>query len=115
MLFGVLPCREPTFPDLMRVRACSRNRPGQFALNQPAHGRRVPQVASPVLGGVSPDEDCDPSPSLLMMVLVGGRDRSLAEFRELARAAGLDVQTAGRQPSGRLVIECSPTSEELYL
>ena len=89
--------------------------PGQFALNQPAHGRRVPQVASPVLGGVSPDEDCDPSPSLLMMVLVGGRDRSLAEFRELARAAGLDVQTAGRQPSGRLVIECRPTSEELYV
>ena len=50
-----------------------------------------------------------------MMVLVGGRDRSLAEFRELARAAGLDVQAAGRQPSGRLVIECRPTSEELYL
>src|SRR5208283_3176089 len=62
-----------------------------------------------VLGGVSPDEDRGPSPSLLMMVLVGGRDRSLAEFRELARAAGLEVQAAGRQPSGRFVIECRPT------
>jgi len=62
-----------------------------------------------VLGGVSPDEDGGPSPSLLMMVLVGGRDRSLAEFRELARAAGLEVQAAGRQPSGRFAIECRPT------
>ena len=82
--------------------------------------RRCAAAARPagrivVLGGVSPDEDCDPSPELLMMVLVGGRDRSLAEFRELARAAGLEVQAAGRQPSGRLVIECRPTSEELYL
>jgi SAM-dependent methyltransferase len=61
-----------------------------------------------VLGGVSPDEDKVPSPELLMLVLVGGRNRSLAEFRELARAAGLDVQAAGRQPSGRPVIECRP-------
>ena len=78
--------------------------------------RRCAEAARPagriaVLGGVSPDEDCGPSLSLLqMMVLVGGRDWSLAEFRELARAAGLDVQAAGRQPSGRLVIECRPTS-----
>ena len=77
--------------------------------------RRCAEAARPagriaVLGGVSPDEDRGPSPSLLMMVLVGGRDRSLAEFRELARAAGLDVQAAGRQPSGRLVIECRPIS-----
>ena len=63
-----------------------------------------------VLGGASPDEDCAPSPELLMMVLVAGRDRSLAEFRELARAAGLEVEAAGRQPSGRIVIECRPTS-----
>jgi 2,7-dihydroxy-5-methyl-1-naphthoate 7-O-methyltransferase len=62
-----------------------------------------------VLGGVSPDEDCGPSPSLLMMVLVGGKDRTLAEFRELARAAGLEVEAAGRQPSGRFVVQCRPT------
>ena len=46
--------------------------------------------------------------ALLMMVLVGGKDRSLADFRELARAAGLEVQAAGRQPSGRFVVECRP-------
>ena len=62
-----------------------------------------------ILNGVSPDESGDPSPALLMMVLVGGRERSLAEFRELARAAGLEVEAAERQPSGRFVVECRPT------
>ena len=61
-----------------------------------------------ILSGVSPDEGGGPSPALLMMVLVGGKDRSLADFRELARAAGLEVQAAGRQPSGRFVVECRP-------
>jgi hypothetical protein len=63
-----------------------------------------------VLGGVSPDGDRSPSPELLMMVLVGGKSRSLSEFRELCRAAGLDVMATGRQPSGRFVVECRPTA-----
>jgi len=46
-----------------------------------------------------------------MMVLVGGKERSLVEFRELARAAGLDVRAAGRQPSGRFVVECQTSLE----
>jgi SAM-dependent methyltransferase len=76
--------------------------------------RRCAEAARPagrivVLGGVVPDEGYAPSPALLMMVLVGGRDRSLVEFRDLARAAGLEVQAAQRQPSGRFVIECRPT------
>jgi 2,7-dihydroxy-5-methyl-1-naphthoate 7-O-methyltransferase len=62
-----------------------------------------------VLGGVSPDGDGSPSPELLMMVLLGGKDRSLSEFRELARSAGLEVEATGRQPSGRFVVECRPT------
>ena len=33
------------------------------------------------------------------------------EFRELARAAGLDVRAAGRQPSGRFVVECRTSLE----
>jgi hypothetical protein len=70
--------------------------------------KRCGEAAAPagrvvVLGGISPDE---PSPALLMMVLVGGRERSLAEFRQLADAAGLGVRVAGRQPSGRSVVEC---------
>jgi SAM-dependent methyltransferase len=62
-----------------------------------------------VLGGVSPDDPRGPSPELLMLVLVGGKDRTLAEFRELAGRAGLKVQDAGRQPSGRFVVECRPS------
>ncbi len=48
------------------------------------------------------------SPELLMMVLVGGRDRTFEEFRELAREAGLQVTAAGRQASGRGIVECRP-------
>jgi 2,7-dihydroxy-5-methyl-1-naphthoate 7-O-methyltransferase len=40
--------------------------------------------------------------------LVGGRNRSLKEFRELSREAGLEVKATGRQPSGRYVVECRP-------
>jgi 2,7-dihydroxy-5-methyl-1-naphthoate 7-O-methyltransferase len=61
-----------------------------------------------VLGGVSGDESRAPDPELLMLVLVGGKSRSLVEFRELARAAGLDVLATGRQPTGRFVVECGP-------
>ncbi len=76
--------------------------------------RRCAEAARPagrvvVLNGVSPDGDRGPSPALLMMVLVGGKERSLSDFRELARAAGLEVHAAERQPSGRFVVECRPT------
>jgi SAM-dependent methyltransferase len=77
--------------------------------------RRCAEAARPggrivVLNGVSPDESGGPSPALLMMVLVGGRERGLTEFRELAHAAGLEVEAAERQPSGRFVVECRPTA-----
>jgi 2,7-dihydroxy-5-methyl-1-naphthoate 7-O-methyltransferase len=48
------------------------------------------------------------SPELLMMVLVGGRDRSFEEFRAMARGADLEISAAGRQPSGRGIVECRP-------
>ena len=57
-----------------------------------------------VLNGVTPDDK--PSSSLMMMVLVGGKDRTLSEFRQLAETAGLRVSAAARQPSGRFVVEC---------
>jgi 2,7-dihydroxy-5-methyl-1-naphthoate 7-O-methyltransferase len=77
--------------------------------------RRLAEAARPlgrvvVLGGVSPDEGKPPSPELLMMVLVGGKSRSLTEFREMAHAAGLAVHATGRQPSGRFVVECRAVS-----
>ena len=56
-----------------------------------------------VLTGVT---DADPAdPQLLMMVLVGGKDRTLAEFRTLASAAGLEVLSATRT-GRRFVVEC---------
>lgn len=61
-----------------------------------------------ILGGVSPDADGGPSPELLMLVLVGGKARSLAVFRSLARQAGLEVRVAGFLPSGRFAVECQP-------
>jgi hypothetical protein len=42
------------------------------------------------------------------MVLLGGKHRTVAEFRELALEAGLDVMAAGQQPSGYFVVECRP-------
>lgn len=100
----------PAGADLYLLKSVLSDWPDREAVNIL---RRCAEAARPagrivVLNGVTPDEDGDPSPALLMMVLVGGRDRSLEEFRELARAAGLEVNAAGRQPSGRFVIECRP-------
>jgi hypothetical protein len=60
-----------------------------------------------VLGGVVPDGA--PRALVIEMVLVGGKQRIVSEFRELARAAGLEVLAAGRQPSGYFAVECRPT------
>ncbi|MGP3965943.1 methyltransferase [Nonomuraea sp. 3N208] len=40
------------------------------------------------------------------LVLVGGVERTLEEFGELAARAGLEVVATGTQPSGRSVVEC---------
>jgi hypothetical protein len=73
--------------------------------------KRCAEAARPsgrvvLLGGVSATEE--ESPELLMMVLVGGRNRPLPQFRELAREAGLDVRRSGRLRSGRFSVECVP-------
>jgi hypothetical protein len=59
-----------------------------------------------VLNGVSPDEDGAAPPELLMMVLVGGKERTLSEFRQLAAEAGMEVHATYRQASGSFVVEC---------
>jgi 2,7-dihydroxy-5-methyl-1-naphthoate 7-O-methyltransferase len=59
-----------------------------------------------VLSGVSPDGE--PKRLTIEMMLLGGKHRTVAEFRELAREAGLEIQAAGRQPSGYFVVECAP-------
>jgi|ERR1035437_6950050 SAM-dependent methyltransferase len=73
--------------------------------------RRCAEAARPfgrvvVFTGAGPGEEA--SPELLMMVLVGGRGRTLEEFRAMAGEAGLEVTAVGRQASGRVIVECRP-------
>jgi len=75
--------------------------------------RRCAEAATPkgrvvLLDGVSPDGPAGASPELLMMVLVGGKARTMSEFRELAGRAGLKVTVEGSLPSGRYTVECRP-------
>jgi 2,7-dihydroxy-5-methyl-1-naphthoate 7-O-methyltransferase len=70
--------------------------------------RRCAEAAQPsgrvvVFNGAGPGEEG--SPSLLMMVLVGGRDRSFDELCTLAREAGLNYRAFARQRCGRGVVE----------
>jgi SAM-dependent methyltransferase len=57
-----------------------------------------------ILGGVSPDNA--PASLSIETVLLGGKTNTLAEFRQLAREAGLEVRAAGQLSSGRFVVEC---------
>jgi hypothetical protein len=71
---------------------------------------RCAEAASPagrvvVLKGVRPEEA--PGGLAIEMMLVGGKHRTVAEFRELARQSGLEVVAAGRQAS-YFVVECRP-------
>ncbi len=73
--------------------------------------RRCVEAARPagrvvVIGGVSPGSPG--GDDLLMLVLLGGKERSLPEFRELARSAGLEVARTGRTSGGRYTVECRP-------
>jgi hypothetical protein len=56
-----------------------------------------------VIGGVRPDDA--PRQLVIETLLLGGRTSGLAQFRELAREAGLEVVAAGEQPAG-YVVEC---------
>lgn len=75
--------------------------------------RRCAEAARPagriiIVNGVTPDDRAESE--LLMMVLMGGKARTLVEFRELAHEAGLTVQATRLQPSGRFLVECRPNA-----
>ena len=59
-----------------------------------------------VMGGVEPDDA--PRRLSIEMVLLGATHNSVAEFRELAGRAGLQVVAFGRQAAGQFVVECRP-------
>ncbi len=68
------------------------------------NGRQTSRVV--VLKSVRPDDA--PKDLVIEMVLLGGRQRTITEFRELARASGLDVVAARQHESGYYVVECIP-------
>ena len=67
--------------------------------------RRCAEAARPdgrvvILNGVSPDTEQGDSPALLMMVLVGGKERTLAEFREPGLRCRTEYQCRGTPAVG---------------
>lgn len=73
--------------------------------------RRCAEAARPngrimVLSGVTLNDE--PPPLTIEMILLGGKVNTVAEFRELARSAGLEVVAVQKRPGGRLAVECSP-------
>jgi hypothetical protein len=76
--------------------------------------RRCAEAARPsgtvvVLGGVVPDGT--PRPLMIEMLLLGGRNNTVSEFRDLAGAAGLDVVAAEDGPPF-FVVECRPRTTD---
>jgi SAM-dependent methyltransferase len=75
--------------------------------------RRCAEAARPngrviVFTGAGPGDEADPE--LLMLVLVGGKGRTLEEFRELGRRASLEMTAHGKQPSGKKIAEFRPSA-----
>jgi len=73
--------------------------------------KRCAEAARPsgrivIFSGAGEGEEA--APELLMLILVGGRARTVNDFRALCREAGLQVTAVGRQISGRVLIECWP-------
>jgi SAM-dependent methyltransferase len=98
----------PAGADLYLLRGILNDWPDREAtaiLNRCAEAAR-PAGRVVVLKGIGPDDA--PRALSIEMVLVGGKNRTVAEFGELACAAGLKVLAAGRQPSGYFVVECRP-------
>ena len=90
---------------LMKVLNDWPDRETKLILERSAEATR-PSGRVVISGGVSPDDE--PPALSIEMVLLGGKSNTLSEFRNLAREAGLQVCAAGRQPSGRFVVECRP-------
>jgi hypothetical protein len=75
--------------------------------------RRCAEAARPrgrvvILKSVGPDGV--PRPISIEMVLVGGKHRTISEFRELASECGLEVVAARKQGPGYFVVECTTNS-----
>jgi SAM-dependent methyltransferase len=98
----------PPGADLYLLRGVINDWPDREAI---AILSRCAEAARPagrvvVLKSVGPDDA--PRRLMIEMVLLGGKHRTVAEFRELARQARLEVLSAAGPPSGYFVVECRP-------
>ena len=98
----------PAGADLYLLRGVLNDWPDREAT---AILRRCAEAARPtgrvvILKGVGPDDG--PRGLAIEMVLLGGKHRTVAQFRELARESGLEVVAAEQQPSGYFAVECRP-------
>jgi len=96
----------PAGADLYLLKSVINDWPDAEAL---AILRRCAEAARPagrvvVLGGLRPDGA--PADLAIEMVLLGGKHRTVSEFRALAQPAGLRLLAAGPQPGGHFVAEC---------
>jgi hypothetical protein len=101
----------PTGADLYILKSVLNdwpNRETAAILNRCAEAAR-PNGRVVILGGVIPDDASRGRTLEVEMVLAGGKSNTLAEFRNLADQAGLQILTAERQSSGYFVVECRPT------
>jgi hypothetical protein len=100
----------PTGADLYLLRGILNDWPDREALailkRCAEAARSTPGSRVIVLKSVGPDNT--PKDLTIEMVLVGGKHRTITEFRDLARQAGLQIVSAGPQPSGAFVVECQP-------
>jgi 2,7-dihydroxy-5-methyl-1-naphthoate 7-O-methyltransferase len=101
---------EPLPPgaDIYLLRGILNDWPDQEAqtiLKRCAEATR-PNGRVVVLKGIVPDQT--PRAIEIEMVLLGGKQRSVAAFRKLARAAGLELVSAEKQASGYFVAELHP-------
>jgi SAM-dependent methyltransferase len=97
----------PTGADVYLLRGVLNNWPDREAaalLSRCAEAAR-PAGCVVVLKSVGPD--AAPKDLYIDMVLVGGKHRTVAEFRDLARQSGLEVVSAESQ-SAYFVVECRP-------
>jgi 2,7-dihydroxy-5-methyl-1-naphthoate 7-O-methyltransferase len=97
----------PSGADLYLLRGIINDWPDKEAIEILA---RCAEAARPagrvvVLKGISSDDT--PRGITIEMVLAGGKQRTLSEFRELAQTAGLEIVSAGQQKS-YYVVECRP-------
>lgn len=98
----------PAGADLYLLRGILNDWPDQEAA---AILRRCGEAARPsgrvvVLKGMAAEDA--PRGVSIEMVLLGGKQRTVSEIRELAKEAGLEVMAAGQQPNGYFVAECLP-------